>query len=122
MRDSAGPFGQRLKNLVEHPGLADVATAKQAKFIARLPESCCEILRIRNAVAHSRTREGQDQGSLVILFETLALALAGDGAVIPISIEQIEQAGKEARRLANHLRQFLSQKSDEATDLGTVVS
>lgn len=110
-------FGQRIKSLVDHPRLAENATAKQAKFIARLPESCCELLRIRNAVAHSRTREGRVEGVPVVLFETLSLALAGDGAVIPIAIDQIEAAAKDARRLASHLRNFLSQKADAEKSL-----
>jgi len=111
-RDTAAPFGQRVQALAVDTGLSSRAKPGQLRCLQGLPESCKEIARIRNAVAHSRWQEGQIQGQPVALFETLSLVLAGEGAMVPISVTQIREAANEARQLANRLCGFLKQNRD----------
>ena len=107
--DNNAPFGQRLRKLADHPQLRSKAGPKQTKQIKALPVECSEPLKIRNLVAHSRICSGQRDGSDCIFFETVSLALCGQGAVIPIEQAAVKNAADEFRSLAKKLEGWLKQ-------------
>lgn len=111
-RDTAAPFSQRIQALSMDTGLSARAKPGQLKHLQALPATCKNFIRIRNAMAHSRWSEGFCNGEPVAFFETLAHALAEEGAVIPIRLCEIQDAARDARRLAAQLQGFLKQNKD----------
>lgn len=110
-RDANAPFGQRLKAVVADSNLSNVASANQLKFIKSLPDKLADVVRVRNAIVHSRTRMGTIEDRAVILFETPPLIFAGDGAVIPLNLEFIVQNARDAKLIAGQLCNFLKQNT-----------
>ena len=111
----ASPLGQRLNLLSDHPKLETAAKNGQRKVIRDLPANCRDALRIRNAVVHSRCLHGALGNEQVIFFETIKLALACEGALIPVRIMEIDEASKTARKLASQLMNFISQNEKAST-------
>lgn len=112
-QDMKCPLGNRLQALAETPTLQEFASKKQAKYVRNLPNTSSECLRIRNAVVHSRAKVGLLDGEERIFLETLPLVIFEEGALIPISMAEIEQATKNVRNIANNLRHYLTQLRTE---------
>ncbi|MGN3973046.1 hypothetical protein [Tsuneonella sp. SYSU-LHT278] len=101
-------LGSKLDALSGHQSLESVATTRQVEYLRGLRELCREPLRIRNAIVHSRVKDGLVSEQFV-LFETVALALEGDGAVIPLSLKEVKAAAAEIRNISGRLNLFLTQ-------------
>lgn len=112
--DTAKPLGQRLKQLVSHPQLADMATLKQRKRILALESASAESLKLRNAVVHSR-RERHEIGMMgdrpCVFLTTINCALSGDHHYFVATFEELEGAALNASRLAGELANYLTQAS-----------
>lgn len=106
--DEKTPFGQRLQNFADHPKLRSKAGPKQTKAIQALPSASGDLLKLRNLVAHSRLQLGQIGGQDRI-FETVALALAGENAVIPIEPSALLHSAQELKSQASKLEGWLKQ-------------
>jgi hypothetical protein len=109
--DVRSPFGNRLQSLIDHEKLQSSVSKKQYGHIRKLARECGELIRIRNAVVHSKASYGYISGEPAVFLQTLSLSLFEEGALLPMTYAQIKLAEKDARKIAGQLCLWYSQRS-----------
>jgi hypothetical protein len=112
--DRSQPLGHRLKKLVGHAQLSAKATRKQREQIEALEACCAQPLKLRNALIHSSREHSQigiksDKPCLFLV--TIDCALADDHSFFVVTLEELEQAARAARKIAGDLTNYLTQAS-----------
>ena len=110
-RDSTKPFGQKLEQLANHELLPKKAKRNQIKKIKALGSDCDVPLKIRNAAVHSSFESGTRGGESCALLRTIAHALDNTQDRFVVTFAELDQAAKEAKRLAGQLTNYLNQAS-----------
>lgn len=110
-KEPLGPFGQRVEQLANHGQLAAKATQRQARHLQSLPAKLARILAIRNAAVHSRWVYGVKEDEPSVIFDGIENVLGGGLTYTVVTLCEIEEAARQARSLAGHLENYLSQAS-----------
>jgi len=110
-KDSAKPLGQKLEQLANHALLSKKAGRNQIKQIKELESDCDVPLKIRNAAVHSTFEAGTRGGEACALLKMTGHAVDESHERFVVTFAEMDQAAKDAKRLAGRLMNYLSQAS-----------
>ena len=110
-KDSTKPLGQKLEQLANHALLSKKAKRNQIKQIEALEDDCDVPLKIRNATVHSSFEAGTRGGESCALLKMTGHAVDESHERFVVTFAEMDQAAKDAKRLAGRLVNYLTQAS-----------